>query len=354
MKFLVRMTMLALGLFLAWLLFWPAPFDPQPWSPPPNPGKTGVFAPNDRLGNAEVIELGNDAIGPEDVALGPDGALYTGIEDGRILRISADQRDISLYADTGGRPLGLQFDAQGTLIVADGLKGLLAVSPEGEVRTLVPQGGADRINFADDLDIGSDGVIWFSDASQRFGYHEAGLAPWEHSQTGRLLRHDPATGETQVVLTGLSFANGVALAHDESFVLVNETNAYRVTRYWLKGPDAGTRDVFMDGLPGFPDNLSSDGNGSFWIALAGVRVDILDELGPQPFFRSALYRLSLLLPPPPGHGWVIRADGQGRVTGNHQDAGPRAFMTTSVNLYDGRLVVGGLGSNRILRLPLND
>jgi sugar lactone lactonase YvrE len=54
--------------------------------------------------------------------------------------------------------------------------------------------------------------------------------------TGRLLTYDPATGATHVLATGLWFANGVALAADESFVVVGSTFSARLYRHWLQGP----------------------------------------------------------------------------------------------------------------------
>ena len=66
-----------------------------------------------------------------------------------------------------------------------------------------------------------------------------------------------------ITFGNLCFANGVALAPDESFALVNETWNYRVLRYWLTGDKKDTWDVFIDNLPGFPDNISSNGKGTF-------------------------------------------------------------------------------------------
>lgn len=56
--------------------------------------------------------------------------------------------------------------------------------------------------------------------------------------TGRLLVYAPATGEATVLAGGLWYANGVAVAPDESFVAVVETCSMRVRRYWLKGEKA--------------------------------------------------------------------------------------------------------------------
>ena len=78
--------------------------------------------------------------GPEDVAVTADGELLTGVEDGRILRLSPDGRRIEVVADTGGRPLGIEVVPDGRLVVCDAYRGLLSVDPRSAtVRTLADQ-----------------------------------------------------------------------------------------------------------------------------------------------------------------------------------------------------------------------
>ena len=115
------------------------------------------------------------------------------------------------------------------------------------------------IRYADHLDVDSQGRVWFSDASTRYGAKESGgtwkaslLDVMEHGGHGRLLMYDPASGRTSVALDGLQFANGVAVSHDGRSVLVVETGSYRVLRMPI---DGGSAEVFIDNLPGFPDNL---------------------------------------------------------------------------------------------------
>mmetsp|Transcript_5224 Transcript_5224/g.16986 ORF Transcript_5224/g.16986 Transcript_5224/m.16986 type:complete len:87 (-) Transcript_5224:92-352(-) len=55
--------------------------------------------------------------------------------------------------------------------------------------------------------------------------------------TGRLLRYDPASRRTAVLLEGISYANGVALSADGAWVAVVETNLNRVLRFWLRDAD---------------------------------------------------------------------------------------------------------------------
>lgn len=46
---------------------------------------------------------------------------------------------------------------------------------------------------------------------------------------------------------------------------------YQIQKYHLKGPKAGTSELFMENLPGFPDNINLGEDGLFWIGLFLVR-----------------------------------------------------------------------------------
>jgi sugar lactone lactonase YvrE len=341
--------------FAAYLAFAPVPFAPQAWTPPPNPGQTDAFAPNEALKAATVALTGGK--GPEDVAFDGRGYLYSGLEDGRIVRVRPDgSTRPETFANTGGRPLGLQFDGSGNLIVADAVRGLLSVALDGKVRVLTDQAAGGRMIFVDDLDIGADGVIWFSDASTRFPIEKNMLEVFEGSATGRLLTYDPATGKTEVRISGLRFANGVALGPGGDYVLVNETLGYRVKRFWIKGPKAGTSDIFIESLPGFPDNIAFDGKDTFWIALVFPRQDMLDSLASRPFLRRMLYTFTAATglgdPTPSAFGWVIGVGLDGTVKANLQDPSGRIHTITSVNRFGDILALGSLTMDGIATLPV--
>ena len=115
----------------------------------------------------------------------------------------------------------------------------------------------------------------------------------------RLIRYDPRTKKNEVLIEGLHFANGVVLSPNEEFVLVAETFRSRIHRYYLKGPNKGERDIFIDGLPGVPDNLKSDGQGGFFVPLIVTRDKsnpvLFQSLGPFPILRKFLSRVLALL-----------------------------------------------------------
>ena len=341
---LAVIAVIALVGLAAYLFFWPVPIDPIAWTPSPNPGQTGAFAQSAGFRSPQKL-IAEAGLGPEDVTRGADGVFYTGLQDGRILRFRAESGGPpELFVNTGGRPLGMQFDAHGNLIVADAFKGLLSISPDRAITILTDTVAGKRMLFPDDLDIAQDGVIWFTDASQRFDQHHWVLDFWEGQPTGRLLSYDPKTRQTRVHMEALRFANGVALGPDDAFVLVNETIAARILRHWLKGPKAGATEIFINGLPAYPDNLSYNGKGIFWVALPSPRIESLEGIAGRPFLRKMLLRLpeSLVGVKPETVGWVIGVDADGAIRHNLRDATGAYANITSVNQFDDHLLLGSI------------
>jgi len=333
-------------------LFRSAPIDPAPYSPPPGPALTGVLAPNELLLGAELLAQG-EILGPEEAAVDREGRVYAGTLDGRVVRLLPDGR-IETFAETGGRPLGMQFDRDGNLIVCDASRGLLAIDPQGEIRVLADSAPGGKFRFTDALDIAEDGVIYFTDASSRYGQDEYLYDLLEARPHGRFMSYDPATGQVKVLLDGLYFANGVALSQREDFVLINETYRYRILRYWLEGPAAGTHEVFADNLPGFPDNISGDRKGTFWLALFTVRNPAVDLLHPFPFLKAQLAKLPRALwPKPKPYGLILALDEEGNITRSlHDPTGQHLKEVTSAREYGGRLYLGSLHNDRIGRVDL--
>ena len=222
--------------------------------------------------NVNLYRIAENMVdGPEAIAFDDEGKMYTANEDGRIIVLSRGGTDPYDFAQTDGRPLGLKFDLQGNLIVADAYEGLLSIDTTGEITILSTECDSLPFLLTDDLDISSDGIIYFSDASSVNNLANNG-DDWGEPN-GRLLAYDPQTNETSLLLDGLYFANGVALAPDESYVLVNESSLGRVRRYWLAGPNTGATEVFSYiygniGWEGWvlPDNITYNDEGIFWVA----------------------------------------------------------------------------------------
>jgi len=345
MKKIFKTLLLLIALLLAYLLFFPISAEPVSYTPPPDPGLKGLFAPNTKLAKTQHLIPGV-GIGPEDVAMSPDSMLYSGLVDGRIIKFDRDGKTQSTFANTGGRPLGMQFDETGNLIIADAIKGLIAVDTLGKVTVLTDKVNGKKIPFADDLDIAENGTIYFSDASQRNHLHELETEIMELQPTGRLLSYNPATKETKVELEGLRFANGVALGPGDEYVLINETFGMVIQKFWLRGPKKGTKEIFVNELPGYPDNISYNGKGIFWVAIPAIRLGKdLEDLYEKPFLRKMIMRLPksfLPVQPPAKYGMVIGLNTKGQVIHNYQDGSGKNFYITSVNEFGGDLYLGSL------------
>lgn len=358
-----------LGLLLvigaAYLSLWPVPIDPQPWTAPPDQGFTGAFAANDRLSAMDYLSIG-EFHGPEDVVLATENGreiAYTTSQDGVILRIDTAANSFSVFARTGGVPLGMERDEDGNFIIADAFKGLISVSADGsEVKVLTDSVDGTPINYADDLAIANDGIIYFSDASTKFGAEEWGstlaaslLEISEHGRTGRILSYDTSTGKTAVVATGYSFSNGVALCPDSACILVNETGEYSIDKIYIAGPRAGEIETIVESLPGFPDNINPgsvvDGRQTYWLGLASPRVQQLDDTDRTPFLRALSYRLpESMRIAPANYGIVVQIDADGHVLQTLQDPDGNYPVTTGAIEGNGWLYITSLQATRLGRV----
>ena len=349
-----------LVLIIAYLFVYPVPISPAAWNPPPAPALTGQYQQNSRLAAVEQFSLGTgdahpgSGFAPEDVAIDAEGRIYAGVDDGRIMRLQADGTRPEQFSNTHGRPLGLVFDGNRNLIVADAIKGLLSIARDGSVTVLTTEAEGLRFGCTNDLDVARDGTIYFSDASSKFPLTDFTADILEHQGNGRLLAYDPKTKTTRTLMKDLCFANGVAVSPDQTFLLVVETAAYRLHRFWLSGPKQGQSEIFVDNLPGFPDGVSSNGKDKFWLALVTPRDATLDKLLPHPVLRKVVYRLpKFVQPAPKRYSFVLAFDMNGRIVENLQNPSSDCYAEiANVVEHSGALYFGTIGESTVGRFRL--
>jgi len=328
-----------LGFLLAgicfYLLAWPVPIDPVAWQAPTDKGLVDPFESNALLEAATAIDLGNHA-GPEDATLGHDDLVYVTTEDGHVLRIH--NRRAERFADAGGRPLGIEVNTDGSLLVANAYLGLQKIDMQGKVTTILGSVDGNVPVYPNNLAVGRDGKIYFTEASSKFGadkyrgsYNASLLDIMEHGGHGGVFAFNPETGMGEQLLDDLNYANGIAISEDDSYLVIAETSNYRVLKHWLTGPRQGETDVLLDNLPGFPDNLKTGKSGRFWLGFAAPRNNLLDKLSAKPWLRKVIQRLPALLRPkavPASH--VIAFNGDGEILMNMHDPNARFPTLTGV------------------------
>jgi sugar lactone lactonase YvrE len=294
------------------------------------------------------------SMGAEDVLVGPDGTVWTGTEDGAIWAVDAATGNVRRIADTSGRPLGLELMPDGRLLVCDAQEGLLAVDAgSGAVEVLLDRIDGRPMRFCNNAAVAADGTIWFSDSSLHYGIDRWKDDFVQDTHTGRLVRRDP-DGTVAVVLDRLRFANGVALAADESFVAVAECRGRTVVRLWLTGPRAGERDHLVTDLPGYPDNISLGSDGLIWVTLASPVDGLVERLGTAPMvLRKVITKIPEGLQPAPKR--TIRAqayDGERRLVHDLDVQHPGFHMVTGVREHAGRVWLGSLHEPAVAVLDL--
>ena len=272
------------------------------------------------------------------------GNVYTGTADGSIFRIRAEDGHAERVGRTAGRPLGLELLGDDRLLVCDAHAGLLALEPAtGRVEVLVSSVAGEGMRFCNNAAVARDGTIYFSDSSRHHPVERWKADILENTRSGRLLRRDP-DGSVEVLLDGLAFANGVALAADESFVAVAETAARTVVRLWLSGPRAGQRDFLATQLPGYPDNIARGSDGRIWVTIAAPVNPMAEWIrrAPRPL-RTAVTRLPAALQPTPARtARVMSFEPDGTLAHDHVCDAHGFHMVTGVREHGGRVWLGSL------------
>ncbi|MEL7215886.1 MAG: SMP-30/gluconolactonase/LRE family protein [Pseudomonadota bacterium] len=347
-------TVFVLLLGASYLFMTPAGLEPVAWEPPDNPGLTGVFEPNDRLAGATLARL-RGSTGPEDVAVHPeDGSVWTLTRDGELWRLD-EARAVAVGRISDGA-LGLEFGADGALYITDVHLGVLRWTPGGGSERVVSQLEGVPLTFANQLAVARDGTVYFSVSTRRFlpeqfedtlevSIHDL----WEHRNTGLVARLRPGERVAEVVARGFSYANGVALTPEEDALLIAETGGYAIWRVELNADGSVSPPrMITPALPGFPDNIQAQGDGTFWVGLVSERRAIADFLMPYPGVRALVWRLPEAVRPTPSlHGLLMRIDAQGQILDVLQDPSGGVNLVTGAVASGGRLYVSSLGMGAV-------
>ena len=191
---------------------------------------------------------------PECVAVGPDGHVWCGSENGEVLRIAPDGTGIAVMGQGGGLTLGLAFDGDEALFFCDLREAAVyrmdladyrvdRFSPPGIKVPNYPVVDATR------------GRLLVSDSHD---FAKAGPGVWAY---------DLATGEGGLWYDRpLRFANGMALSRDGASLYVCETFAQKITRIPINADgSAGEAETFAADLPGLPDGIAFDDRGYLFV-----------------------------------------------------------------------------------------
>ncbi|XP_045430863.1 adipocyte plasma membrane-associated protein isoform X2 [Pipistrellus kuhlii] len=336
--FRVTFLMLAVSFtvpLLGAMMLLDSPIDPQPLSFKEPPLLHGVLQPNTKLRQAERL-FENQLIGPESITNIGD-VMFTGTADGRIIKI--ENGEIETIARFGSGP-------------CSEVKLLLSSDIPIEGR---------KMSFVNDLTITRDGKkIYFTDSSSKWQRRDFLLLIMEATDDGRLLEYDTETKEVKVLLDHLRFPNGVQLSPEEDFVLVAETTMARIRRVYVSGLTKGGVDLFVENLPGFPDNIRPSSSGGYWVGMSTIRANpgfsMLDFLSERPYIKRMIFKLfsqETVMKFVPRYSLALELSSSGAFKRSlHDPDGQVATYISEAHEHDGHLYLGSFRSPFICRLSL--
>jgi SMP-30/Gluconolactonase/LRE-like region len=339
----------------------------------------GAFSPNQRLDQAR--RLGGEIERPDDIAPGPDGALYVSTEN-RILRCSgADFEERKVFAELGAPVGGLAWTRDGRLLACVSRQGLVALSRSGDVSGRLENVGGETISCPLSVAVARDGAIYLTDGS-RGNPPELWLADLMQNRppSGRLIACDPELKQATLRADKLAWPLGVVVSPDGAEVWVAESWAHRLTAY----PRGGAKErVIANNYSGYPARLAGDDAGSVWIAFFGLRTQLTEFvlrersfceemmqtvplelwIGPaldgrfdyrEPTQVGRIKKLGIQKPwaPARSYGLVVRLDSRGEATESlHSRVDGRIHGVTAVLPMGSRVLAVSKGRNCLVELP---
>lgn len=321
---------------------------------------------NKRLTEGQSIQMP----GPECIVEDEEKNIYTGLESGKVIRISpgpnykigAGRHDLFLHSRFGGaaktdpsaehgRPLGLRI-SNGKLFVMDAVYGLYSVHLKTrQIEFIIkPNDVNPPLVLPDDLVISKDGAtIYFTDATTRFPISKSLYTVLEGQCTGRLFEYDVSSREILLLKSELCFANGVQLSPSENTLVVAEMTARRVLFYDTKTWKVMHRTHF----PTIPDNVRLNSRGNYWVGTTGPHSFASDLVFTNPWLNRIItglvpYRL-LKLGIDGRHSILYEIDQTGRVIQTLHDAQGKLIngLSHACDLSDGQMALGSYTGDRM-------
>ncbi len=341
----------------------------------------GAFSPNQRLDQAR--RLGEEIECPDDLALGPDGALYVSTEN-RILRCAGEdfsQRSVLVFLDAAVG--GLAWTGDGRLLACVSRQGLIALSPKGEIvgRLVSVQGDA----IACPLSVTSavDGTIYLTDGS-RGNPPELWLTDLMQNRrpSGRLISCTPTLENAEVRADGLAWPMAVVVSYNDRDVWVGESWAHRLTAF---SRVADTRRSIVKNYSGYPGRLVRGTERDYWMCFFGLRTQLTEFvlrerafceemmkkvppelwIGPtldgrfnyrEPTQVGRIKKLGIQKPwaPARSYGLVARLSGTGEaIESLHSRVDGRIHGVTGICVAGDRVIAVSKGRNCLVELPVS-
>lgn len=339
----------------------------------------GAFSPNQRLDQA--LPVGGEIAQPDDLALGPDDALYisTGTS---VLRCKPPHfTERTEFARLPALVGGLAWTPDHRLLACVSRHGLVALSSSGDVLGRLDRVGDGPIDCPTSVAVAADGAIYLTDGS-RAHPPEMWLRDLMQNRppSGRLIVCSDDFAKASVRADKLAWPGGVAVSHDGDEVWVSESWGHRLSAF---SRARGGQRVLVKNFAGYPARIARGTAGDYWMAFFGLRTQLTEFvlrerefceammasvppelwIGPtldgrfnyrEPTQIGRIKKLGIQKPwaPARSYGLIARLDRQGEVVESlHSRVDGRIHGVTAVQSVGARVLAVSKGRNCLVELP---
>jgi gluconolactonase len=173
---------------------------------------------------------------------------------------------------------GLTYDADLNLIACEhSTSSVVRFSPDGKRTVLASHYEGRELNSPNDVIVGSDRSIWFTDPwygrMPGFGVERPRELGWQG-----VFRIPPGQvgGEPQLVVDRYQFSmpNGLCFSPDEKLLYINDTEQANIRVFDVSDGKLARGRTFASGIkdtlkPGVPDGMKCDASGNVWVTAPG-------------------------------------------------------------------------------------
>jgi len=213
--------------------------------------------------------------------------LFSDIPANRIYELTASALSAgagaaaAVYREPSGNSNGLTFDLEGRLIACEhGNRRVSRTEKDGTITVLADRYEGKRLNSPNDVVVGSDGSIYFTDPTYGIGKEDQELG----FQGVYRIKPD---GKLELLVKDFKMPNGLCFSPDEKRLYIADSSELSHIRVFDVAPDGtltGGGVFAATTKPGGPDGMKTDIKGNLYVAgpggvwifdPAGRRVDVI-------------------------------------------------------------------------------
>jgi gluconolactonase len=203
--------------------------------------------------------------------------VWSDVPSNRMLRWDETDGSVSVFRQPSNFSNGNTVDRQGRLVTCEHqTRRVTRTEHDGSITVLADRYGGKRLNSPNDVIVGSDGSVWFSDPF--YGVvtdYEGGVQEIEQDGS-HLYRIDSVSGRVERMADDFVQPNGLAFSPDERALYVSDTGATHVAggpahiRRFLVGDNGRLSggSVFATSAAGIYDGFRVDHEGRVWTSAA--------------------------------------------------------------------------------------